>query len=300
MIPRLDLEEVRLNQADESMTTVGSGLSEPLPVLPCNDDNELGVEERTGPPTTLKPKKPKKGLKKMWKSIKKGLRIKSNKSKSGKTVFPLQPNADDALQQETPNTSDSNSINSNTGEGKKPKKGLKKMWKSIKKGLRIKSNKSKSGKTILPLQSNADDALQQETPNNSDTNSINSNTGEGKKPKKGLKKGLKKIVTSASKLADKLMDGMCMPRARSDSRSHRHPQEEVAAQPASPTIKAIRADAIVTETANAKSETDSDSKLKTKIKDVTKTLQWKTPVEKMKGVSLCLPCISGAATMTKA
>jgi len=187
-------------------------------------------------------------------------------------------------------------------------KTMKKVWKSVKKGLGIKRSKSKGQKSTLPLQPHANDASQQETPNNSNSNTINPSTGGGKKANKGFNKGLNKIVRRASKLADKVMDGMCMPRARGGSSSHSHPQEDMAAHPASPTIKAIRADTphdqTMAETIVAVANGTTKIKIKTDLKAVTsnkaKTLQWKTPVQKMKRVSLCLPCMSGAATMTKA
>ena len=225
-------------------------LSGPLHVVLCNDKNYLCKEDKTAPPTTLKPSKLKK---------------------------------------------------------------LKRVWRSAKKVLRTKSSKTKDQRFTLPLQSNPQQATsQQDAATNSTTNTTNttntttsSTTAVGKKAKKRFNE----IVERASKTADKLMDRVCMPRARRDSQSDCRPGDgEAGEHPPSPTIKAIRADAprdqSLAQSIHDKDGIDTATKskgtFKVKLQAVTKTLQWKKPMEKIRRVSLCLPCMSGAATMTKA
>ena len=199
------------------------------------------------------------------------------------------------------------------GDSLKWKGKLKRVWRSAKKVLRTKSSKTKDQRFTLPLQSNPQQATsQQDAATNSTTNTTNttntttsSTTAVGKKAKKRFNE----IVERASKTADKLMDRVCMPRARRDSQSDCRPGDgEAGEHPPSPTIKAIRADAprdqSLAQSIHDKDGIDTATKskgtFKVKLQAVTKTLQWKKPMEKIRRVSLCLPCMSGAATMTKA
>lgn len=199
-------------------------------------------------------------------------------------------------------------------------KKLKKLWKSAKKVLPIKrSKRSRDQKSAIPLHSNAEAALQQETTkatnaittNTNTASTTHSRTAEGKKGKRAFKK----LVTRASKIAHKVMDGVhmsCMPRTRraSNSDRQRFHRDEMEGHPVSPTIKAIRAgaphDRSLAESidngdnTNSKVDTNRNGMLKAKLKAMTTTLQWKRPMETIKRASLCLPCLSGSAAVTKA
>eukprot|EP00890_Picochlorum_soloecismus_P005212 jgi/Picsp_1/5692/NSC_03051-R1_---NA--- len=155
---------------------------------------------------------------------------------------------------------------------------------------------------------------EKETANTTNTNTAStthSRTAEGKKGKRAFKK----LVTRASKIAHKVMDGVhmsCMPRTRraSNSDRQRFHRDEMEGHPVSPTIKAIRAgaphDRSLAESidngdnTNSKVDTNRNGMLKAKLKAMTTTLQWKRPMETIKRASLCLPCLSGSAAVTKA
>jgi len=181
------------------------------------------------------------------------------------------------------------------------------------------SKRSRDQKSAIPLHFNAEAALQQETTkatnaittNTNTASTTHSRTAEGKKGKRAFKK----LVTRASKIAHKVMDGVhmsCMPRTRraSNSDRQRFHRDEMEGHPVSPTIKAIRAgaphDRSLAESidngdnTNSKVDTNRNGMLKAKLKAMTTTLQWKRPMETIKRASLCLPCLSGSAAVTKA